>query len=154
MVLAIGDATIGNRNKNRIRHQLKHSAIPYLKDTVVNFQTNSIHSKVKQKTRQTLDDLNYQVRLKAYQQIGKVKTKRPVDLIARLDAKARTWARSLLGKYIPFLSREDPAPGLTKDTTERQDIGSIGLLLTSATAMTVELIMLAIQGTPALYGLV
>ena len=156
LVLAIGDATIGHENKHRIRHQLKqlNSTVPYLKDTITNFQTNSIHSKVKQKTKQTLEDLNYQVNLKAHQHIGKVKAKLPADLIARLGAKARKWARSLLGKYMPALRRENTSSASVPGAhTERQDVGTLGLLLTSATAMTVELIVLAIQGTPALFGL-
>ena len=153
LVLAIGDATIGHENKHRIRHQLNNT-LPYLNDTITNFQTNSIHSKVKQKTKQTLEDLNYQVNLKAHQHIGKGKAKLPADLIARLGAKARKWARSLLGKYMPALRRENTSSAsVTGAHTERQDVGTLGLLLTSATAMTVELIVLAIQGTPALFGL-
>ena len=50
LVLAIGDATIGNKNKQRLRYKANSiltTALPYLKGTAHKLHTNSIHSKVR-----------------------------------------------------------------------------------------------------------
>ena len=54
LVLAIGDATIGEKTKNRIRYKANEiitTTIPFLKGTAEKFHTNSVHSKVKGKTK-------------------------------------------------------------------------------------------------------
>ena len=72
-----------------------------------------------------------------------------------MDGKARDLARSVWSK---FTTNGQQYP--TGKQSEKQSIaavvssgGSIGLLATGAVAMVAELVSLAIQGTPSLYGL-
>lgn len=149
LVLAIGDATIGNKNKQQLRYKA-NSILTTALPSFHKLQTNSIHSKVKHKTQQTLDELNYQANLEAHQQIGKLKRKVP-NLMTRLDAKARELARSVLSKFTAKDSEQSYS-----NNNEKQSLvlgGGLGLLGTGAATMIVELIQLALLGTPALYGL-
>ena len=156
LVLAIGDATIGHKNKQRLRYNansIMTTAYPYLRGTAHKLQTNSIHSKVRDKAQQTLDEINYQANLEAHEQIGKLKRKVP-NLMTRLDAKAREFARSVLGKFTAKDNYDSKQSYGTNN--EKQSLvigGGLSLLGIGASAMITELIQLAISGTPSLYGL-
>ena len=159
-VLAIGDATIGDKTKNLIRYKANEiitTTIPFLRGTSDKFHTNSIHSKVKHKTKATLDEINYQTNAELHK-FKKNVPKAKKSLMKKFNHKARQLARKVLGKYFYSSSSsskkksDSTALSPVGNTHDRQAITSLGYLATSATVMIFELILLAVQGTPSLYG--
>ena len=152
-VLAIGDVFIGKKNKKRIRQKAKKilsKDVPrYVEGTLYN--ENSINSKVRQKTQQTLDEIRHQANLEAYEHIQKLKKGSSGDgLLSSFDKSAKKLAKTFVKKYMPFMYNKTPY---------EQRIGSgigaysVGPLMFTAATATLELISLAITGTPALYGI-
>ena len=149
-VLAIGDVFIGKKNKKRIRQNannfLSKDAPRYVKGTL--YHQNLIHSKARQKTQKTLDQIQKQAYLEAYPHIQKLKKGSSGDgLLSSFDKSAKKLTKSFVKKYMPFIYNKTPY---------EQRIGNpvniVPLMYTAAT-LTLELISLASRGTPALYGI-
>ena len=109
---------------------------------------NLIHSKARQKTQQTLNEIQQQAYLEAYPHIQKLKKGSSGDgLLSSFDKSAKKLTKSFVKKYMPFIYNKTPY---------EQRIGNpvniVPLMYTAAT-LTLELISLASRGTPALYGI-
>ena len=112
---------------------------------------------MKHKTKATLDEINYQTNAELHK-FKKNVPKAKKSLMKKFNHKARQLARKVLGKYFYSSSSsskkksDSTALSPVGNTHDRQAITSLGYLATSATVMIFELILLAVQGTPSLYG--
>ena len=149
-VLAIGDVFIGKKNKKRIRQNannfLSKDAPRYVKGTL--YHQNLIHSKARQKTQKTLDQIQKQAYLEAYPHIQKLKKGSSGDgLLSSFDKSAKKLTKSFVKKYMPFIYNKTPY-----EQRISNPVNIVPLMYTAAT-LTLELISLAASGTPALYGI-
>ena len=120
---------------------------PYLKKhkrkgTDKKFPTNPIRRKNNQKRKQMTNKLKYKQYLDKNQQLMKRK------------GTERSWPNSIFKRYMPSLSNVVKMKGSHKNHNRRQDAGTLGMSVMSATEMILKLFMISVQGTTLLDGIV